>query len=407
MLELLKELCGFNSHTFNPAGVNRAGEIAGRELARLGLCVETLEVAPARVADRHRGFVERPLGRAVRAVWGPGADAGRVLLCIHLDTVHLPESNFTLRDQGPRIVGPGVVDAKGGLVVLLEGLRRYLAGGADKGVEVLLVPDEEIGSVSSADLLRESAWRCVAGLVYEPAFPDGALVGARKGSGNYSVVVRGREAHAGRDFTSGRNAVLAAARAALDIDALSAAFPGATVNVGVLEGGSAGNVVPGLAVLRVNVRIDRRDDGPRLDAALRDCLARTLPAIGGISYDVVGGIFSPPRTVEASAWLFDVVRDCAAGMGISPRFRDSGGTCDGNKLADVGLAVVDSLGPVGGELHTDREYVEVASLEERAELTARILRSIPPAPPGHPPCPRQTAGPGAAGAAVSYTRLRS
>lgn len=377
MLELVEELCAFNSHTYNPAGVDRAGDIAERELAALGFTAERLPVPPGFEISRTGDRLERPLGRAVRALWNPTAPR-RVLLCIHLDTVHLPDSPFATRREADRLIGPGVIDAKGGLAVLLEGARRFIATGETHlGLEVLLTPDEEVGSPSSIALLKDSASRCIAGLVYEPSFPDGAIVAGRKGSGTYTVIVRGRAAHAGRDFTAGRNAAVAAARAIAALDAINGSLPGVTVNVGVLEAGSASNVVPDAAVIRINVRVETPEVAAPLDAAIRSAAHTATTYRDGISVEVAGGLLSPPRPLDhRNQHLYDLAKTAAANLGIALTWRDSGGTCDGNKLASFGLPTIDSLGPVGGELHSTREYLLPATMPARAEITAQILLQL-------------------------------
>ena len=144
---------------------------------------------------------------------------------------------------------------KGGLAVMLSALKAVeTSPGADRiGYEVVINSDEEVGSLASAPLLAQAACGKRAALTYEPAaLPDGTLAGARPGSGNFAIVVHGRSAHAGRNPEDGRNALLAAADLALRLDALKR--DGLTVNPSRIEGGSPSNVVPDLAILRVNLR---------------------------------------------------------------------------------------------------------------------------------------------------------
>lgn len=369
----VRDYCTFNSYTFNVEGVARAAGMAAGELRELGGEVGVFSVEAAEVVGRD-GTIERaPIGPGVRAVFN-GGSARRVLLSIHLDTVYPVEHWFReVSREGERLHGPGVADAKGGLVVLLEGLGRYLACGGKTGVEVVLNPDEEIGSPSSRGVLVESAGRCVGGLVFEPTYPDGAMVSRRKGSGTYTVVVRGRSAHAGRDFEKGRNALVAAAEVAVGLAGLNGTMGGATVNCGVMEAGSAANVVPDRAVLRVNVRVETGGEVAELDAAIR-AVAAGVSRREGIAVEVHGGVASMPRPGDGVCGeLLAKVLDVAGSLGLPTASRPSGGTCDGNKLAAAGLAVADSMGPTGGELHSPREYLDIASLESRAELLCRVL----------------------------------
>jgi glutamate carboxypeptidase len=244
------------------------------------------------------------------------------------------------------------------------------------GWEVLINPDEEIGSPGSAPLLADAARRNHVGLVFEPALPDGAMVDRRRGVGNFDVVVRGRSAHAGRDFEAGRNAVVAASRLAVALDRLNAAMPDVTVNVGRLEGGGAVNVVPDLAICRINVRTSTPSDEAAVLEALRETVA-TTSNIDGISAEMHGGFTSPPKLVdEPMRRLMGQVTACGRDLNISIAWRASSGACDGNKLAAAGLPTVDTLGPRGGDLHSSTEYLLLDSLAERAKLTALLLMNF-------------------------------
>lgn len=379
LVSRLIELCQINSHTFNPAGVRRVAEKAMAALRQMGGEVSQESVPPVEVIGRDGTVLHRELGPAVVARFPAlGGSTDRVLLSIHLDTVFPADSPFqTARHDGDHLIGPGVVDAKGGLLVLLEGLRRARKGrlaGDCPAVTVILNPDEEIGSPSSRHLLRREAASCRWALVFEPTLPDGAMVSQRMGSGTYTLVVRGRSAHSGRDFSRGRSALLGAARIALRLDELNRQREGVVVNPGVLESGTAVNIVPEVAVLRVNVRVATVPDGAWLEERVREIAADPGD---GLRAEVHGGLLSPPRVLDAGGQaLLTCVREEAARLDLPTDARPSGGTCDGNKLASYGLAVADSMGPTGGELHSDREYVVIESLSSRAELLSRVLRRL-------------------------------
>lgn len=380
LVSRLIELCEVNSGTFNAKGVEAVAQRAAELLSQLGAEVTLEAVAPAERIGRDGRIEKLSLGPAVVAEL-PGVDAAGppVLLNIHLDTVYPEDTEFRrVSWSDGRLVGPGVADAKGGLVVLLEGLGRARERGRCPPVVVVLNPDEEIGSPSSRQLLERHGRRCRCALVFEPTLPDGAFVSARKGSGTFTWVLRGRSAHAGRDFTCGRSALLAAARLALRLDALNARRESVIVNPGVLESGTAINLVPGLAVLRVNVRVSHADDLGWLEEALR---AAEADLGDGITVERTGGLHSPPRVLDPqSQGLLELVLAQARSLALPDRHRATGGSCDGNRLAALGLAVVDSMGVTGGELHSPGEYVEPGSLEARAELLARVLARLAEAP---------------------------
>jgi glutamate carboxypeptidase len=244
------------------------------------------------------------------------------------------------------------------------------------GYEVVINSDEEVGSPASAALLARSAQGKTAALTYEPAaLPDGTLAGARPGSGNFSIVVHGRSAHAGRNPEDGRNALLAAADLALRLDRLRR--DGLTVNPSRIDGGSPSNVVPDLAILRVNLR----PRTPEMEAEAKreiDTLIGAVAAERDVQIDVSGGFGRPPKplTPEAEA-LFNLVRRAGADLGQSIAWQPSGGVCDGNNIAACGVPVVDTMGVRGGKIHSMEEFLLVDSLPERAALSAlTILRLV-------------------------------
>jgi glutamate carboxypeptidase len=240
----------------------------------------------------------------------------------------------------------------------------------------LLNPDEEIGSPGSRGLLEAAAKRNHFGMLYEPALPDGALVDRRRGSGNFSVIIRGRSAHAGRDFSLGRSAVLAAAKIALELHALNESSPGITLNVGSIDGGGPANVVPDLAVCRVNIRTTEAGDEDAARAAV-ERLAGELNKSEGISATVRGEFSSPPKIPdERTRKLLEVIIGCGKDLGLDLGTRGTGGVSDGNRLFGAGLPNIDTLGVRGDRIHSPQEYMLVDSLVERAQLSALLLLKI-------------------------------
>ena len=377
-VRLLRRWAEINSGTYNLPGLAAMEHELVQAFAPLVDHWEAIDLPPAPSVDSTGNVVTSALGRALRFVKRPDAKL-RVLLSIHYDTVYGPAHPFqhTAPLEGADALnGPGVVDAKGGIIVMLCALTALEKSDVapNIGWEVLLNPDEEIGSPGSAELLREAVPRNHLGLVFEPAFADGALVGARKGSGTFTAVVRGRPAHAGRDFEKGRSAILALAEM---IRALPPRpRPGLIVNCGRIEGGGAVNIVPDLAIAHFNVRADSADDKFWFEQLLHGVAAQ-LERSEGIRVILHGQFNSPPKPMDPrSSKLMEAVLATAQELGLTLPVRPSGGTCDGNKLAAAGLPVVDSMGPVGGDLHSEREYVHLSSLIERAKLTALLLLKL-------------------------------
>jgi glutamate carboxypeptidase len=378
MLAQVEQWARVNSGSRNLEGLaTMAGRLADAFSALAG---EVRLVDPAIVEAMEADGTLRPVahGRNLRLVVRPDAPV-RLLLTGHMDTVYGADHAFQrLEWLGPKVLrGPGVADMKGGLAVMLAALKAVEASPArDRlGYEVVINSDEEVGSPGSAALIAEAARGKAAALTYEPsALPDGTLAGARPGSGNFSLHVRGRSAHAGRNPEEGRNALVAAADLALRLAA--AKRPGLSVNPARIDGGGPNNVVPDHAVLRVNMRPATLEDQEAAEAALSAAVS-AIAAEHDVGINLHGGFGRPPKPLDSKAErLFALVRDCGADLGQAIGWRDSGGVCDGNNIAACGVPVVDTMGVRGGAIHSADEYLIVESLAERAALSALTMMRL-------------------------------
>ncbi len=303
----------------------------------------------------------------------------QVVLTGHYDTVFPAEGRFQTVSTRPdgALNGPGIADMKGGISVMLAALEAFETHpDRDRvGWTVLLSPDEEIGSPASAPLLAELGARGHVGMTYEPALSDGTLAGARKGSGNYHLIVAGKAAHAGRAFHEGANAVAGAAMIAARLHALNGRRDGVTVNVAKISGGGALNVVADKAVVRFNVRVPDAPASAWVAEAVRGIAAE--PPFPGLTLDLHGGMTRAPKPMDASQTaLFEAVRETGALLGQPITWKPSGGVCEGNNLHAAGLPNIDTLGVLGGDIHSDQEFAWPASFVERAQLSALILCKI-------------------------------
>jgi glutamate carboxypeptidase len=322
--------------------------------------------------------VETAHGPALKITARPDAPV-QVVLTGHYDTVFPAESSFQTVATRPdgALNGPGIADMKGGISVMLAALEAFETHpDRDRiGWTVLLSPDEEIGSPASAPLLAELGARGHVGLTYEPALADGTLAGARKGSGNFHLIVTGKAAHAGRAFHEGANAVAGAAIIAARLHALNGRREGVTVNVARISGGGALNVVADSAVVRFNVRVPDAQASAWVSEAVREIAAE--PPFPGLTLDLHGGMTRAPKPMDASQTaLFEAVRATGALLGQPIAWTPSGGVCEGNNLHAAGLPNIDTLGVVGGDIHSDREFAWPDSFADRARLSALILCKI-------------------------------
>jgi glutamate carboxypeptidase len=299
----------------------------------------------------------------------------RVLLTGHMDTVYAADDPFQgCALDGDVLHGPGTADMKGGLTIMLAGLAAFEASGPALGYDILVNSDEETGSASSARLVADLSRGKVAALTYEPALPGGVAARARPGSGNFSAVVRGRSAHAGRDPSAGRNALVAAADLALRLAAL--VRPGLSVNPARIDGGGPNNRVPALAVLRFNVRPRTGDDEVAAQEAIATAIAQ-VARVHEVHVALHGGFGRPAKPVAPETQrLFALVARASADLGAPLDWVDTGGVCDGNNIAAAGTAVVDTMGAIGGAIHSPDEWLSVASLAARAQVTALVLHLI-------------------------------
>ncbi|QNM82649.1 hydrolase [Sphingomonas sabuli] len=317
-------------------------------------------------------------GRNLHLAVRPDAPV-QLLFTGHMDTVFGADHAFQdlqwLEDGV--LNGPGVADMKGGLAVMLAALKAVEAvPGADRiGYEVVVNSDEEVGSPGSAALLARASRGKRAALTYEPsALPDGTLAGARPGSGNFSIVVNGRSAHAGRNPEDGRNALLAAADLALRFDQLRR--DGLSVNPARIDGGSPNNVVPDKAVLRVNLR----PRTPELQADAEEAIAAIVAAVAAerdVTIHAHGGFGRPPKPMtDDMLKLFELVKQAGADLGQPIGWKATGGVCDGNNIAACGVPVIDTMGVRGGKIHSMEEFLISESLGERAALSALTILRI-------------------------------
>jgi glutamate carboxypeptidase len=377
MLAHTEAWAAINSGTRNLVGLGKmAGALADAFAALPG---ELVLADPAPVDSVTGDGRVEPIGhgRHLHLTVRPDA-AVQVLLTGHMDTVFGIDHPFQQgrwQDDGS-LNAPGAADMKGGLSLMLAALQAVEASplAAGLGYEVLINSDEETGSLSSRALIAQSAQGKMAALTYEPALPDGTLAGARGGSGNFSLIVHGRSAHAGRNPEDGRNALVAAA--ALAVRLADARAPGLSVNPARIDGGGPNNVVPDLAILRINFR-PRDPEAIALAQVALDTEIAAVSAAYEVQIEVHGSFNRPPKPLDPGAErLFALVKQAGADLGIPIAWKATGGVCDGNNIAACGVPVVDTMGGRGGAIHSAEEFLIPESLPERAALSALTLLRI-------------------------------
>ncbi|WP_439538503.1 hydrolase [Sphingomonas sp.] len=378
MLAQVERWVAVNSGTRNLDGLATMAGLLADAFAALPGDLTLVEPSPVEMVDTSGTVQSLAHGRHVHLRVRPEAPV-QMLFTGHMDTVFPADHPFQSTTWLPDGIlnAPGAADMKGGLSLMLAALQAVEAtpAAARFGYEVVINSDEETGSFASAALIAQAAKGKVAALTYEPALPDGTLAGARGGTGNFSIVVRGRSAHAGRNPRDGRNALVAAADLALRLSQLMT--DDLSVNPARIEGGGPNNVVPDLAILRVNFRPASPDAIQRAGAAVH-ALADAIAADHDVSVHVHGSFNRPPKPLDPGAErLFGLVKQAGADLDIPVAWKATGGVCDGNNIAACGVPVVDTMGARGGAIHSQEEFLIAESLPERAALSAlTILRII-------------------------------
>ncbi|URO00361.1 M20 family metallopeptidase [Leclercia adecarboxylata] len=308
----------------------------------------------------------------------PKAEKFDVLLVGHLDTVFAPGTAAArpLSQDDTRLYGPGVSDMKSGLLNILWAMRGLDA--ADKArlsIAVAMNPDEETGSVHSHEWIGELAKRSRCVLVCEAARADGSLVKARKGMAGYQLHFSGVAAHAGNDPEKGRSAITALANAVIAINALTNRDRGTTLNVGVIQGGSAGNVVADSADAELDVRFWENDEYDRVHQALEGLCAKGF--LDGVTTTLSRVTHKPAMaTSDDTRALMQVVENAGREEGIAISWQAVGGGSDANHTAALGIPTLDGFGPIGAGFHSPAEWLDTASIEPRIRLLKRVVSML-------------------------------
>jgi len=369
-----------NSHSFNQKGLEKFSDVLKEAFSPLDAVVETRPLASVTAINDQGVFENLELGPLLHFQKRPKAPF-QLLLVGHMDTVYAVDHPFQTasRINESCIQGPGVTDMKGGLCVMLEALKAFeqLDISREVGWEVFINPDEEIGSLGSSPLLIEAAKRHQVGLLFEPAMDElGTIASTRKGSGRWTVIVRGHAAHAGRNFDEGRNAIVTLAKIVAKIDACNHQKPGVTLNVGRIQGGGPVNMVPDLAICYVDIRVETAMDEAWVTEIFEN-IRNDTNQDAGFLVECHGSLTRKPKVLTPQIeTLYGLAMDVAKSLGKNLKLVASGGVCDGNTLAAAGLPNIDTLGVCGGKIHSQEEYLLVKSLTTRSQLTLALLVKI-------------------------------
>jgi glutamate carboxypeptidase len=365
IVSTIRELVEIESPSDNKAAVDRIAGAVAQKFSQLG---GEVRIHQAKDFGNHLQIDFDFAGKSTKPV----------LLLGHYDTVYPLGTLAAMpcRANGDKLTGPGVLDMKSGIALMLHALAalQQWHGGLPRPVTVLLVSDEEVGSDSSRAITESLAKKAAAVLVLEPSYGfQGAVKTARKGVGEYLVKVAGKASHAGLDFQKGVNAILELARQIERISSFTELKKGLTVNVGIVSGGSRTNVVPAEASAQVDVRIARMKDAAGIDKKMRSL----RPFNRKCKIEITGGINRPPmeRTAGVAA-LYAQAVSIARDLGWKLGEAAVGGGSDGNFTAGLGIPTLDGLGAVGDGAHAPHEHILISELPRRAALLAGLIEAV-------------------------------
>lgn len=364
--ETIRQLVEIESPSDNKPAVDRLGELLAGRFEALG--------------GHSKFHRNQNFGDHLQVDFATERSGKPVLLLGHIDTVYPLGTLATMpcRIADGRLWGPGALDMKSGIAVMLhaiDGLRTWHSDSLPRPVTVLLVSDEEVGSDSSRRITESLAKRSAAVLVLEPAYgTKGAVKTARKGVGEYNLKVTGKAAHSGLDFEKGESAIVELAKQITAISRLVNLKRGLTLNVGLVSGGTRTNVIPAQATASLDVRVVRMNDAAGIDRQLRGL----KPFNRKCKLEITGSVNRPPmeRTADI-ACLYRQAAGIAKQLGWNLEEAAVGGGSDGNFTASLGIPTLDGLGGVGEGAHATHESVIISELPRRAALLAELIASVP------------------------------
>lgn len=373
MIALVAKWSRISSHSYDVEGLAQMADALSTEVAPLAHTIETFTLEPQCDFDEEGRTLTRPLGKAI-SFKKSLPNTPSVLLNGHLDTVHHKSLDFPTTRLSPSILqGPGVADMKGGLVVALialEALERSPFAGR-LSWELFCNPDEEVGSTGSYPYLELCAKRHACAFVFEPTLPDGRFVSSRMGAAGYCVLAKGRSAHVGRDFKQGVSAISLLLPVIEQLNTWCKPDEGIILSVGVIRGGTSATTVPQHALIRFTLRVQTDEQLARQRSMIQDYVG----SLKNVSLLEVSHRAAKPLDAKQERF-FNAIAHAGRLLSIPVEGAHTGGVCDGNIFAAAGLPTLDTMGPIGGKLHTPQEYLDLDSLVPKATLTALSLMQI-------------------------------
>ena len=363
-IERLKEIVSINSGSANIAGVKEVMNKVAPWFKELGFNVS---------------YIENPEGKNKSAPLFiaelKGKSTETITFVMHADTVFEPTSPFQkMQIKGDVMNGPGVMDDKGGIVMTVRALEQFLKDEKTPkyGLRIIISPNEEVGSTGFSALFKEYSLKTWLVLGLEPAYDDGGILEGRKGNIWYEIEVKGKEAHAGRDHKEGINACHILSEKIAKLQNLTDYKKNVTVSIGRIEGGQDKfNIVCGWAKAKIDVRVPSlslmKEYKKKFEALLND---------SHTSFKIIDD--TPPFSTNKDSMglvkkYLSLIKETEGVQHIS---HFSGGVGDTNMFSREGVLILDGLGPIGGGAHTDKEFLNLSTIESRSIILTKFLKSL-------------------------------
>ncbi len=362
LVSQLKELVEINSGTSNTQGVDKIQDWISKELKALNF----------EITDQKDHFLMANLKTK---------NSKTIVILVHVDTVFekfSPFQNFKMNADQKFATGPGVADAKGGIVIAIEGLKRFLKENPTKfNIIFISSPSEETGSAGFTEIFRQLGKTAWIILGFEPSLVNGNIIHSRKGDRWYRIKTLGKEAHAGRSHKEGANACLALSEKLVLISKLTNYNENTTVSVGRIEGGKDKyNIVCGEAEAKIDTRFSSFVSRDKMHKKIESIINKNH--VSGVTTTYALEDDSPPfsPTQISTPFINQYLSAVQKVENKKIKAEMTGGAADSNYFSHENAIIIDGLGPVGGKMHTTDEYIELQSLETRAEALKIFLKGL-------------------------------
>ena len=365
----LKKLVLTQTSSYNYTGINVCLDIIKKEFMRF-------DAKATLIKSDSNNTNNIPI--ALKLTKNPEADT-KWLFNIHVDTVFDQQSSFNdfiINEDHTQATGPGVIDAKGGIVIIRNTIKLLESApfSKDIGWTVLITTDEEIGSLESKSIIEREARRHDYAFVFEPPLDSGNLIKERPSSSNILFTAKGKAGHAGRDYKEAKNAITGLIALINTLPPLTS--PTHTINLGTIQGGTRENIIADSASCALNARF-------MIDSELKDFIkqceeqALLIQEKTGIKLSVAVQSFRPSKpSTPKSSHLYTMLDKAAKEANITLSYENSFGVCDGNFIAHQGTPVIDTMGAKGFGMHTKNETIYLDSLITQSQLAFGTIKHI-------------------------------